>query len=71
MDTWCNGKSPGSTGSTCPLCHGTGFAHPLMSSGEPDISEVYPCHCSDRYEPAGADQAGDILNLYWSEERRQ
>ena len=54
----------------CPLCGGAGFAHPLMPSGEPDISEVYPCPCSDRYEPAGTDETGDILTIFWSEGKR-
>jgi len=54
----------------CRLCGGTGFTHPLMPSGEPDISEVYPCPCSDRYEPTGTDETGEFLNIFWNEGKR-
>ena len=67
----CSGIERGATpASPCPLCGGTGFTHPLMPSGEPDISEVYPCPCSDRYEPAGTDEGDDILTIFWREEKR-
>ncbi len=29
----------------CPICGGAGFVHPLLSSGEPDFSQVVPCRC--------------------------
>jgi DNA replication protein DnaC len=32
-------------GSTCPICKGAGFIHPLSASGDPDFSRVVPCRC--------------------------
>jgi len=34
------------TDSTCPICKGVGFVHPLSDSGRPDFSRVVPCKCS-------------------------
>lgn len=31
--------------STCPLCKGAGFVHPVSASGHPDFSRVIPCQC--------------------------
>jgi len=36
-----------------------------MSSGELDISEVYPCLCNDQYRAYRRDEAGDIVNQCW------
>ncbi len=71
MDTWSSAEKSHSGDSLCPLCHGTGFTHPLMASGEPDNSEIYPCPCSDRYQPIVIDETGDTLNLFWKEGKRQ
>jgi len=35
----------GGTEENCPICEGSGFVHPLLSSGEPDFSRVVPCRC--------------------------
>ena len=32
--------------STCPICKGAGFIHPLKASGQPDFTRVIPCRCS-------------------------
>ncbi len=47
-DTWSKGKSGEDSlpGSTCPICKGAGFIHPLLNSGQPDFSRVVPCQCS-------------------------
>jgi len=36
------GASPSSS---CPICNGAGFVHPLLSSGKPDFRRVVPCRC--------------------------
>ena len=43
-DTWSNAESEGQ-GTSCPLCHGAGFVHPLLESGVVDYSKVVPCEC--------------------------
>ncbi|MFC1958199.1 ATP-binding protein [Chloroflexota bacterium] len=35
-----------SPASTCPICMGAKFVHPLLSSGKPDYSQVVPCQCT-------------------------
>src|SRR4030042_2568713 len=49
-DTWSSIDSgeDSSPDSTCPICEGAGFVHPLSASGRPDFSRVVPCRC--RYE---------------------
>jgi len=48
MDTWSGAEEAEdtSTNSTCPICHGAGFVHPLLPSGKPDFSRVVPCRCT-------------------------
>ncbi|MDD4876372.1 MAG: ATP-binding protein [Dehalococcoidales bacterium] len=47
MDTWSDVDELEETPSNanCPLCNGAGFVHPLLPSGQPDYSQVVPCHC--------------------------
>jgi len=47
MDTWSGTEEPEDTSpsSNCPICKGTGFVHPLLTSGKPDFSRVITCHC--------------------------
>src|SRR4030042_3732642 len=47
-DTWLKGESgtDSSPDSTCPICKGAGFIHPLSTSGQPDFRRVVPCQCS-------------------------
>ncbi len=35
-------------GQDCPICKGAGFVHPILSSGQPDFSQVVPCRCVTR-----------------------
>ncbi len=65
MATWSSARPGGRTVNLCPLCHGTRFVHPLMPSREPDLSEVYPCTCSEQYEPGGRDERGDVLTIFY------
>ena len=48
MDTWLKGESGEENlpDSSCPICKGAGFIHPLLASGQPDFSRVVPCQCS-------------------------
>ncbi len=48
MDTWSGAEEPEepSLNSTCPLCKGAGFIHPLLPSGKPDFSQVTACRCT-------------------------
>ena len=32
--------------SSCPVCHGTGYVHPLLPTGKPDFSRVVVCRCA-------------------------
>jgi DNA replication protein DnaC len=43
-DTWSNANT-GDLDTSCPLCNGAGFVHPLSESGEIDYSRVVPCEC--------------------------
>jgi DNA replication protein DnaC len=47
-DTWSKDKSQedSPSDSTCPVCKGAGFIHPLSASGQPDFGRVVPCRCS-------------------------
>jgi DNA replication protein DnaC len=47
-DTWSKDKSKedSPSDSTCPVCKGAGFIHPLSASGQPDFGRVVPCRCS-------------------------
>jgi DNA replication protein DnaC len=48
MDTWSNAEKPGETSpsSSCPVCKGAGFVHPVLPSGKPDYGRVVSCHCT-------------------------
>ena len=48
MDAWSSAEEPEepSPSSSCPICKGAGFVHPLLLSGKPDFSRVIPCRCS-------------------------
>jgi DNA replication protein DnaC len=35
-----------SPSSSCPICKGAGFVHPLLASGKPDYSRVIACRCT-------------------------
>jgi len=46
MDTWSSAEAPEpSPNSECPICKGTGFVHPLLPSGKPDLRQVIACRC--------------------------
>jgi DNA replication protein DnaC len=46
MDTCSGVEEPeASTNSSCPVCEGAGFVHPILPSGRPDFSRVIPCRC--------------------------
>jgi DNA replication protein DnaC len=49
-DTWSGAEEPedASPGSSCPICKGTGFVHPLLASGKPDFSRVIACRCTQQ-----------------------
>lgn len=32
--------------SSCPICRGAKFVHPLLATGKPDYSQVVPCTCT-------------------------
>jgi DNA replication protein DnaC len=32
--------------SSCPLCNGSGYVHPLLPTGKPDFSRVVVCRCA-------------------------
>jgi len=46
MDTWSGAEEEPVPSSTCPVCKGAGFVHPLLSSGKPDFSRVVACRCT-------------------------
>ena len=48
MDTWSNAEETeeSSPSSSCPICKGAGFVHPLLASGKPDFSRVVACRCT-------------------------
>jgi DNA replication protein DnaC len=50
MDTWSSAKEAEEAPpeSVCPICKGTGFVHPRLSSGKPDYSRTVPCSCTLR-----------------------
>ncbi len=37
-----------SPSSSCPVCKGAGFVHPLLPSGKPDFSRVVACRCTQQ-----------------------
>lgn len=47
MATW--SKDSQDEEQACPICKGAGFVHPLLSSGQPDFSQVVPCQCVARH----------------------
>lgn len=49
-DTWSGAEQPedASPSSSCPICKGTGFIHPLLASGKPDFSRVITCRCTQQ-----------------------
>jgi len=48
MGTWSGAEETEEalSSSTCPICGGAGFVHPLLPSGKPDFSRVIPCRCT-------------------------
>ena len=50
MDTWSDaeGTEELSPSSSCPICKGTEFVHPLLPSGKPDFSQVVACRCTQQ-----------------------
>ncbi len=50
MDTWSDAEESEelSPSSSCPICKGAGFVHPLLPSGKPDFSRVVACHCTQQ-----------------------
>ena len=48
MGTWSGAEETEEAlpSSTCPICGGAGFVHPLLPSGKPDFSRVIPCRCT-------------------------
>ena len=48
MDTWSDAEETEepSPSSSCPICKGAGFVHPLLASGKPDFSRVVACRCT-------------------------
>jgi len=49
MDTSSSAEEEGvSPDSSCPICKGAGFVHPLLPSGKPDFSQVVPCRCTQQ-----------------------
>ncbi len=32
--------------SSCPVCHGSGYVHPLLPTGKPDFSRIVVCRCT-------------------------
>ncbi len=71
MDTWSNASRRGIGTPSCYICHGARFVHPVMSSGELDFSEIYPCLFNDQYRAYRRDEAGDIVNQCWDDESRK
>ena len=49
-DAWSSGDEAPSPGTGCPICHGSGFVHPLLSSGKPDYTRIVPCQCVRRVQ---------------------
>ncbi|MFC1897628.1 ATP-binding protein [Chloroflexota bacterium] len=49
-DTWSDAEETEETSpsSSCPICKGAGFIHPLLPSGKPDFSRVVACHCTQQ-----------------------
>jgi DNA replication protein DnaC len=48
-DTWSGAETEEASSETiCPICRGTRFIHPLLSSGKPDFSKVIPCRCTEQ-----------------------
>jgi len=50
MDTWSDAEETEelSPSSSCPICKGAGFVHPLLPSGKPDFSQVVACRCTQQ-----------------------
>ncbi|MFC2055981.1 ATP-binding protein [Chloroflexota bacterium] len=47
--TWSNTEGEEvSPESTCLICRGVRFVHPLLPSGKPDYSQVVPCRCTQQ-----------------------
>jgi len=47
-DTWSDAEDLEKTSadSSCLICHGAGFVHPLLPSGKPDYRRTVPCRCA-------------------------
>ena len=46
MATSSGAKKEPSSGTSCPVCKGAGFVHPLLPSGKPDFSRAVNCRCT-------------------------
>ncbi len=55
MDTWSDaeGVEEPSVSSGCPICKGSGFVHPLLTTGKPDFSRVVACRCTQQESDKG------------------
>ncbi|MEE8618961.1 MAG: ATP-binding protein [Dehalococcoidales bacterium] len=47
-DTWSGAEEPevASPSTSCPICKGAGYVHPLLPSEKPDFSRVIACRCT-------------------------
>jgi DNA replication protein DnaC len=47
-DTWSSDKisNESDSASSCPLCNGARFVHPIAASGKTDYSKIMPCRCT-------------------------
>ncbi len=50
MDTWSDAEETEepSPSSSCPICKGAGFVHPILALGKPDFSRVVACRCAQQ-----------------------
>jgi len=48
MDTWSGAEESeeASPTTSCPICKGVGYVHPLLPSGKPDYSRAIACRCT-------------------------
>ena len=46
MTIWSNAEEDTDSESSCPICRGAKFVHPLLATGKPDYSQVVPCTCT-------------------------
>ncbi|OGN88282.1 MAG: hypothetical protein A2158_00315, partial [Chloroflexi bacterium RBG_13_46_14] len=43
---WSNAEEDTDSKSSCTICRGAKFVHPLLATGKPDYSQVVPCTCT-------------------------